>query len=346
MNSVVASVREGMAFDVRQLEVWLAANIADFQGPLAVAQFSGGQSNPTYLLTTPLQKYVLRRKPPGVLLPSAHAVDREYRVLAALANTDVPVPRPLALCTDAAVIGTWFYVMAHVEGRIFWDPTFPDVPRTERRQYYQAMNQAIASLHRLDFRAVGLGDFGKPTDYLARQIARWSKQYLEDEAAGRVAELDRLIEWLRANTPSGEEAAIVHGDFRCDNLIFHPTEPRAIAILDWELATIGHPIADFAYQLMIYRLPSLAFPGLAGVDLTKEGLPSEDDYVASYCQRTGRDGIADRDFYIAFCIFRLAAIFHGIRGRVIRGTAVGAKAQEYARHVETLAALGWAQANK
>jgi aminoglycoside phosphotransferase (APT) family kinase protein len=339
-------MREGMAFDVSPLADWLTANVQGFAGPLTVDQFSGGQSNPTYLLTTATRKYVLRRKPPGVLLPSAHAVDREYRVLVALANTEVPAPQPLAICTDTEVIGTWFYVMSHVEGRIFWDPRLPDVVSAERRGYYDAMNHAIASLHRLDFRAVGLSDFGKPTAYLARQISRWSKQYWDDPASGRVADLDRLIDWLQQNTPAGDEAAIVHGDFRCDNLIFHPTEPRVLAILDWELATIGHPLADFAYQLMIYRLPSLAFPGLAGVDLTKEGLPSEDEYVASYCRHTGRDGIPNRDFYIAFCVFRLAAIFHGIRGRVLRGTAVSVKAREYARHVETLAALGWAQAEQ
>jgi aminoglycoside phosphotransferase (APT) family kinase protein len=266
-------------------------------------------------------------------------------VLSALAGrTDVPVPRPVALCTDDAVIGTWFYVMEHVDGRIFWDPTFPEVPRAERRACYDAMNDALARVHRVDWQAAGLADFGRPARYLERQIARWAGQYAGDEAAGRVPAMDRLIEWLRANVPPGDESAVVHGDYRCDNLVFHPAEPRVVAILDWELATIGHPLADFAYHLMVYRLPSLAFPGLAGVDVRAAGLPTEAEYVAAYCRRTGRDGIPRLDFYLAFCMFRLAAIFHGIRGRVIRGTAVGANAQAYARHVEALAELGWAQA--
>jgi aminoglycoside phosphotransferase (APT) family kinase protein len=343
MDDRLTAVRAGMALDAARLEFWLQAHVAGFEGPLTVRQFSGGQSNPTYLLQTPQRRYVLRRKPPGVLLPSAHAVDREYRVIDALSRTDVPVPKPLALCTDEQVIGTWFYVMEHVEGRIFWDPRLPEVPQAQRRPVYAAMIDVIARLHRLDRRALNLEDFGKPSQYMARQIARWGRQYREDESAGRVDDMDRLIDWLQAHAPVDDEAAIVHGDFRCDNLIFDPVEPRVLAILDWELATIGHPLADFAYFLMIHRLPSLAFPGLAGVDLPGHGLPTEDECVAMYCERTGRDEFPHRDFFVAFCIFRLAAILHGIRGRVLRGTAANPRAQEYARHVEAVAAVGWRQ---
>ena len=252
-------------------------------------QFKGGQSNPTYLLLTPQKNYVLRRKPPGQLLASAHAVDREFRVISALGeHTDVPVPRAHLLCTDDAVIGTWFYVMDHVEGRIFWDPSFPDVPVPERRAHSFALCDALAKLHRVRPEAAGLGDYGKSTGYLARQIARFSKQYQEDTAGGRVESMERLIEWLPRNMPQHEPpAAVVHGDYRADNVIFHPTEPRVVAILDWELSSLGDPLADFAYHLMAYRLPTLSIPMLAGRDLEALGLPSEAEYVAHYEQVTG-----------------------------------------------------------
>jgi aminoglycoside phosphotransferase (APT) family kinase protein len=336
-----------MELDLPRLQSWLQSNLADFEGPLVVHQFAGGQSNPTYMLETPHRRYVLRRKPPGVLVPSAHAIDREYRVLAALAeHSHVPVPLPLALCMDDEVAGTSFYVMTYVEGRIFWDPRLPEVAPSERRLHLDAMNATLADLHGVDWRRADLADFGKPTHYVQRQFARWTRQYLDDELAGRVPVMDRLIEWLQVNLPTEDGSSIVHGDYRCDNLVFHPTEPTVIAILDWELATIGHPIADFAYHLMVYRLPTLAFPGLAQVDLVAEALPSEAEYVKAYCRRTGRTGIPHLDFYLAFCMFRLAASFHGIRGRMIRGSAVGTRAQEYARHVETLADLAWAQAER
>jgi aminoglycoside phosphotransferase (APT) family kinase protein len=337
---------ELLADQLAALARWLTTHVAGFAGPVSAERFADGQSNPTYLLRTPGQRYVLRRRPPGVLLPSAHAVDREFRVLGALSRTSVPVAQPLALCTDDSIIGTTFYVMVHIEGRIFWDPKLSEVPKAERRQYYAAMNEAIARLHCVDYRALGLGDFGKPDNYVARQVARWGRQYAEDSAAGRVPDLDRLIAWLTENAPASAAGAIVHGDFRCDNLIFHPVEPRVLAILDWELATIGDPLADFAYHLMIYRLPDLAFPGLQGVDLEAAGLPGEAEYLAAYCRNTGREQIPDIDYYIVFCIFRLAAILHGIRGRVARGTAVGAKARDYAQQVEPLAAIGWQLATR
>jgi aminoglycoside phosphotransferase (APT) family kinase protein len=345
-DPATTEVRAGMEIDLAALERFLAARIEGFRGPLTVRQFKGGQSNPTYLLATPDARYVLRRKPPGQLLASAHAVDREYRVLTALAGTDVPVARTLALCTDESVIGTWFYVMEHVEGRIFWDMSFPEAPREERGRYFEAMNAALAKLHRVDPAAVGLADFGKAGGYMARQIARWSKQYFEDEAAGRIESMDRVIEWLQERLPAADETAIVHGDYRCDNLIFHPAKPQVRAILDWELSTLGHPLADFAYHLTMYRLPWLAFPGLAGRDLIALGIPSEAEYVAMYCRHAGRGSIPDLDYFIVFCLFRLAGIFHGIRGRVLRGTAVSAQAREYAKHAETVADLAWGEARR
>jgi aminoglycoside phosphotransferase (APT) family kinase protein len=348
MASVVSSadsieVRTGLELDRARLTEWLCAHVPGVTQLAAVRQFRGGQSNPTYLLDCGDARYVLRRKPPGVLLASAHAVDREYRVMAALHGCGVPVARVFGLCTDPSIIGTEFYVMEFVEGRIFWDTSFPEVSREDRPRYFDALNSAIAALHSVDFRAVDLGDFGRSEGYVARQVARWSKQYVEEEAAGRVAAMDRLIDWLRANTPADGEAAIVHGDYRCDNAIFHPSEPRVLAILDWELSTIGHPVADFAYHLTMYRLPSTAFPGLLGKDLGALGIPSEQEYVAAYCRRTGREQLEHLDFYIVFCLFRLVAIFHGIRGRVARGTAVSAKARDYAAQVENLAELAWQQ---
>ncbi len=340
--------RPGLEFDADALASYLVGKLAGFAPPLVVRQFPGGQSNPTYLLTTPARRYVLRRKPPGLLLPTAHAIDREYRVMAALAaHTDVPVAQPLLLCEDAAVIGTPFYVMEHVDGRIFWDPVLPELPREQRAALFDAMNDAIAKLHGIDPAAVGLADFGRPEAYLARQIARWSKQYRADEAAGRDPCMDRLIEWLPAHLPAREPpAAVVHGDFRIDNLIFDPREPRVIAIMDWELATLGDPYADFAYHLMMYRMSNASIPGLLGRDVTALGLPSEHEYVGAYCRRRGIAAVPDLDFYLAFCMFRLAAIFHGIRGRVARGTAVSPQARRYAAQVAGMAALAWQQAQR
>ena len=342
-NRGSGEVREAHRFDPAALEGWLRANVEGYRGPLAVEQFKGGQSNPTYKLVTPERSYVLRRKPPGKLLPGAHAIDREHRVISALGRLGFPVARTYGLCLDEAVIGTPFYVMEMVDGRIFWEPSLPDVPRAERPAYFEAMNATIAELHLIDPQAAGLGDFGKPGNYFARQIARWTQQYLSDVEAGRVAAMDRLAEWLPQNVPPDEpQPRIIHGDFRCDNMIFHETEPRVLAVLDWELSTLGHPLADFSYHLMMYRMPD----ALGGADLAALNIPSEDDYVAAYCRRTGRDGLPDLDFYMAFNLFRLAGIVHGIKGRLVRGTASSAHAGEMVKRLEPLADLAWAQARK
>ncbi|TPE58667.1 phosphotransferase family protein [Sandaracinobacter neustonicus] len=347
--SGTAEVREAHRFDEAALDAWMQANVRDYAGPLEVRQFKGGQSNPTYKLITPKRAYVLRRKPPGTLLKSAHAVDREYKVITALFAQGFPVAETFGLCTDESVIGTWFYVMDCVEGRVIWDGTFPDVPTADRRRYFEAMNETIAHLHTIDPVAAGLGDFGKPGNYFARQIGRWSQQYLDDEAAGRVPEMDKLVEWLPANIPPGDEVAIVHGDYRCDNMIFHPTEPKVLAVLDWELSTLGHPLADFSYHLMMYRMPPTGTVGLTDVNLAEMNIPTEQEYVEMYCRRTGHDVAmvnANMDFYVAYNMFRLAAIVHGIRGRVVRGTAASAHAKAMSATVEPLAKLAWEQAQK
>ena len=338
-NAGTTAVRDAHRFDEAALDRWLQAHVPDYAGPLTVEQFKGGQSNPTYKLVTPARSYVLRRKPPGALLKGAHAVEREATVLSALGRAGFPVAHVHGLCEDDGVIGTAFFVMEMVEGRIFWDAAFTDVPKAERAAYFDAMNDTIARLHGIDPEAIGLGDYGKPGNYFARQIARWSKQYLADEDAGRDADMDALVEWLPANIPPGEETAIVHGDFRCDNMIFHPTEPRILAVLDWELSTLGHPLADFAYHALMYRMPPDIVAGIGGSDPAALGLPDEADYVAAYCRRTGRDGMPDYPFYIAFNLFRLAAIFHGIKGRVVRGTAASAHARERAESFPRLARL-------
>jgi aminoglycoside phosphotransferase (APT) family kinase protein len=340
-------VRAGFELDAARLQHYLQEHVPGLEAPLTIRQFAGGQSNPTYLLNTPRLNYVLRRKPAGPLLPSAHAIDREYRIMRALReHTDVPVPEALCLCTDESVIGTAFYLMTHVPGRMFWDTSFPEVPTPVRTQYFDAMNAALASLHNVDYVAAGLGDYGKAGSYFSRQLSRWSQQYEADTQAGRVSDLDRVIDWLNAHIPPGEEASLVHGDYRCDNLIFHPSEPRVLAILDWELSTVGQPLADLGYHLMMYRLPTLAVSGLFGRDLQALGIPSERDYVAAYCARTGRAGIDRLDFYLAFNLFRFAAILHGIRGRLLRGNAVSDRARDYARHVEAVASYAWQTAQQ
>lgn len=341
--SGTAEVRDQHRFDEARLLEWMNANVAGFKGPLRVEQFKGGQSNPTYKLLSPGGNYVMRRKPPGNLLASAHAVDREYRVISALHGAGFPVAKTFGLCTDESVIGTWFYVMDCVDGRVIWDTRFPDVPRDQRPAYFDAMNHTLAQLHTLDYAALGLQDYGKTGNYFERQIGRWSKQYLADEAAGRIGAMDRLVEWLPAHIPPGDDTAIVHGDYRCDNMIFHPTEPRVLAVLDWELSTLGHPLADFTYHLMMYRMPPGITAGLVGADLTALNIPSEPEYVAAYCDRTGRAGLGELDFYLAFNMFRLAAILHGIRGRVVRGTAASEHARQMASFTEPLADLAWKQ---
>ncbi|MFW2448625.1 MAG: phosphotransferase [Qipengyuania pacifica] len=341
LNTGTSPVREGHQFDYAALGAWMAANVPGFSGPMSVEQFKGGQSNPTYKLLTPNKSYVLRRKPPGPLLKGAHAVDREAKVLTGLEKADFPVAHVHALCTENSVIGTWFYVMDMVDGRVFWDATLPDVSNDDRPAYFDAMNATIAALHQINPEDVGLGNYGRPGNYFERQIGRWTKQYLDDELAGRDPAMDELIEWLPANIPQGEETSIVHGDFRIDNLIFHSTEPRILAVLDWELSTLGHPLADFAYNAMMYHMPPHIVAGLAGADLAALKIPEEEEYVAAYCERTGRSSIPNYPFYTAFNFFRLAAIFHGIKGRAIRGTASSAQAEERAKAFPELANIAW-----
>jgi aminoglycoside phosphotransferase (APT) family kinase protein len=334
------AVRQEHRFNETNLARWMQEHVEGYTGPLAVEQFAGGQSNPTFRLLTPDRRYVMRRKPPGTVLKGAHAVDREARVISALFATGYPVPRVYGLCTDDSVIGSWFYVMECIEGRIFWDARFPDVAAADRVAHFDAMNQNIARLHQIDPNQVGLGDFGRPGSYFSRQIARWSRQYVEDPDAGRNADMDALVEWLPAHIPPGDECTIVHGDFRLDNMIFHPTEPRVVAVLDWELSTLGHPLADFAYHLMMYRVPVGIISGaMGGLDLQGLGLPPEEEYLQTYCRRTGRDGIPGLEFYLAYNLFRLAAICHGIQGRVLRGTAASAAAGQLTRNFPVLARL-------
>jgi aminoglycoside phosphotransferase (APT) family kinase protein len=335
-------VPEKHRVDAMRLEAYLRAVIPGFEGPLALEQFRGGQSNPTFLLTARTGRYVLRRKPPGKLLPSAHAVDREYRVMSALSGTDVPVPKTWCLCEDESVIGTAFYVMAHVEGRVFWDPSLPGLAREDRRAVFDEMNRVIAALHGVDFSARGLADYGKPGGYFARQIARWTKQYRASETE-HIEAMERLIEWLPGHIPAGDETAIVHGDYRLDNLIFHPREPRILAVLDWELSTLGHPLADFAYHCMSWRIPGGTFRGMLGLDLEALGIPPEADHVAAYCRRAGRKRIdpADWEFCMAYNMFRAAGIAQGIMGRVRDGTAASAHALEAARSARDMAERGW-----
>jgi aminoglycoside phosphotransferase (APT) family kinase protein len=337
----LVDVREGHRFDVATLEHYLTPRIPGFAPPVQVRQFLGGQSNPTYHLTAGDRQYVLRRKPPGPLLPSAHAVDREYRVITALGDTDVPVPKTYLLCEDPSVVGTPFYVMDFVPGRIFADPMMPGIAREERAAIYDAMNDVMARLHRVDWKAVGLSEFGRPGNYFARQIHRWATQYRASETE-RIESMEKLIPWLPEHIPADDETTLVHGDYRPGNLIVHPTEPRVVAVLDWELSTLGHPLADLAYNCVPYHTgPGDNLGGVEGVDLRDLGIPSEDDYVATYCRRTGRAEIADWDFYVAFALFRLGAIAQGIMGRVVAGTASDPQAPERGKRARPLADAAW-----
>ena len=346
-NTGTQDVSERLRFDEARLESWMREQVSGFVGPIRVSQFKGGQSNPTYRIDAASGSYVLRRKPPGKLLPGAHAVEREYRVLAALGAKGFAVPRVHALCDDEAVIGTPFYVMDLVEGRIFWEAQLPGVEREQRAAHFDAMNATIAQLHSFDPGAIGLGDYGRPTSFVERQVARWSKQYLGDADAGRVETMDRLVDWLGKHLPADSgRSSVVHGDFRCDNMIFAHDQPRVVAVLDWELSTLGDPASDFTYHLMMYRMPSTLFAGLAGMDLDALGIPAERDYVTAYCRRTGRDHLPNKDYLVVFNMFRLAAILHGIRGRIARGTASSAHAVETANKLEPLAELAWAEAKK
>ena len=338
------------ALDVASLERWLGGHMPGYAGPLQVSQFKGGQSNPTYLLNTPSAAYVMRTKPGPVarLLPSAHAIEREFRVMKALGETEVPVAGMLGLCEDESVIGRAFYLMEYVQGRVMWDQALPGMQPKERAAVYDEMNRVIALLHRLSPEHLGLADFGKPGNYFERQIARWSRQYAAS-VTEPIAAMDRLIDWLPANIPLSardeKEVSIVHGDFRLDNMIFHPTQPRVLAVLDWELATLGHPLADFSYHCMAWHIPHAMGRGIGGLDPSALGIPTESAYVQRYCERTGRTDLAavaeDWNFYLAYNLFRIAAILQGIAKRVVDGTAASEQARVAGAGARPLAELGW-----
>ena len=349
-------VAERHAFDVEALQRWLSARLPGFAGPLTVEQFKGGQSNPTYKLVTPGAAYVMRSKPgPAArLLASAHAIEREFRVMSALAATAVPVARMHLLCEDEAVIGRAFYIMECVQGRVLWDQSLPGMTPAERGAIYDEMNRVIAALHSVDVQAAGLADYGRPGNYFERQIGRWSKQYVAS-ATETIVAMDELMRWLPAHIPAqardDSQVSVVHGDYRLDNLMFHPTEPRILAVLDWELSTTGHPLADFSYHCMSWHIPPGAFRGLGGLDLAALGIPEEKSYVRRYCERTGRGASADtvmRDwnFYLAYNLFRLAAILQGIVKRAQDGTAASAQAAQTAAGTRQLAEMGWEFARK
>ncbi len=329
-------VDERYKLDEGKLDAWMKANVSDYQGPLEVRQFKGGQSNPTYQLVTPSRRYVLRRKPPGKLLPSAHAVDREFKVISALGTTGFPVARAYALCTDDEVIGTMFYVMSMVEGRILWDGSLPGMSPAERKATYEAELKTLADLHNTDYAAIGLADFGRPGNYFARQIDRWTKQYKMSETQP-IPAMDRLIEFLAATVPDDDTTSIVHGDYRLDNMALHPTEPKVVAVLDWELSTLGNPLADFTYYLMNWHAPAEGRSGLQGLDLKALGIPSIEQTVEDYCRLTGRTSLPALDWYFAYNQFRLAGILQGIVGRVRDGTAASAQAVSNADRVVPLA---------
>jgi len=347
------AVGDGQPIDIDALQTWLTRHVAGFKGPLQIAQFKGGQSNPTYQLTTPDARYVLRAKPgpASKLLPSAHAVEREFTVMRALQGSAVPVPRMLALCEDEAVIGRVFFVMEFIDGRVLWDPSLPGLPAEQHAPIYDEMNRVLAALHTVDWAACGLASFGKPGNYLERQIARWTRQY-QASVTEPIPEMDWLATWLPAHMPPSARAdtsAIVHGDFRLDNMVFHPTEPRVLAVLDWELCTLGHPLADFNYHCLAWHTPAGPGRGLEGLDLDALGIPALDAYIARYCERTGQstalatpDALrADWDFYLAYSLFRLAAIAQGIAKRVEAGTAASAQAKAAGASARPRAQRAW-----
>ncbi len=335
------------AFDEAALARWLRGHVEGFGGDLKVEQFKGGQSNPTFLLGAGGHRYVLRRKPSGELLPSAHAVDREFRVISALARTDVPVPRAYALCEDTSVIGAMFYVMDYVDGRVLWDPGLPGMQPQERRAHFDELGRVIAALHCIDPTAVGLADYGKPGNYIERQVARWTRQYRAAESE-KIEAVERLIEWLPAHVPPGDETRIVHGDYRFDNVIFHPTEPRILAVLDWELSTLGHPLVDFAYHCMAWHMTAgEGTRGLKGLDLQALGIPSEADYLQAYLKRTGRtEPVSPQDwiYFLVFGMFRLVGIVQGIKKRALQGNASSEQAIQAGSRTRPLAEQAWALA--
>jgi len=354
-NTGTKPVADQHAFDIGALQSYLEARLEDFRGPLTVEQFKGGQSNPTYKLVTPQRSYVMRSKPgpAAKLLASAHAIDREFTVMRALHGTDVPVPRMHLLCEDEGVIGRAFYVMEFMPGRVLWDQSLPDIDKAHRSAYYDEMNRVIAALHSVDVSGAGLAGYGKPGNYFERQIGRWTKQY-QASITEPIESMDRLIEWLPAQIPPSardeSQVSVVHGDYRLDNLVFHATEPRIIAVLDWELSTVGHPLADFSYHCMSWHIQPGQFRGIGGLDLAALGIPDEKEYVRRYCERTGRADpqavMADWNFYLAYNLFRLAGILQGIAKRVEAGTASSAQARQAGAGARPLAEMGWAIARR
>ena len=330
---------------MEQLREYLQGQLPGFEGALEVEQFRGGQSCPTYQLTAPSGRYVLRRKPPGKLLPSAHAVDREYKVLSALSAAGFPVAKPLLLCEDDSVVGTMFYVMEFVEGRVFWDPAMPALDPEQRAEAYSAMARTLAQLHAYDVDAIGLGDFGRPGNYFSRQIGRWSKQYVASETH-EIKEMHQLMAWLPESNPSDELSCLVHGDFSLHNILYHPTEPRVVAVLDWEISTLGHPLGDLSYNALVWYAPRFdgGMATLAGQRLGALGIPALDTYLNDYCRLAGRDPIPDMAWYRAYTMFRLAAIYQGIIGRVRDGTAANPHALELEARIRPLAEAAWAEA--
>ncbi|MBU2168201.1 MAG: phosphotransferase [Alphaproteobacteria bacterium] len=333
------------ALDGATLDAWLTENVDGYEGPLTLRQFKGGQSNPTYELATPGKTYVLRRKPPGVLLPSAHAVDREFRVISALHAQGFPVARPYTLCTDDTVIGSMFYVMDKVEGRVFWDLKLPGLIPAERRAIYEAQTDTLAALHRFDPDAIGLSDYGKPGNYFARQVGRWTKQYQASEI-DTIKAMDQLIAFLPQSLPADGPTRIVHGDFRLDNMILAPDRAEVRAVLDWELSTLGDPMADFSYLLIAWVIPATLRNGLAGADLEALGIPSVGETVARYAEKSGTAPPANLDWLFAYNLFRLAAICQGIAGRVRDGTAASSHARTMAAQVGPLSDAAWSFAKK
>lgn len=338
----VIEVREAHRFDQAKLERYLEQHLDGYAGPLTIKQFSSGQSNPTFQLTTPDRRYVLRKKPPGKLLPSAHMIEREYRVFTALADTDVPVPVTHLLCEDPSVIGTPFYVMDFIEGRVFTDNTLQELEPKERRAIYDDMNRVLAALHSVDYRSKGLSDYGKPGNYFERQVRRWSEQYLASKT-DELPSMEKLITYLQQNIPADDTTSIVHGDYQLYNLMYHPTEPRILAVLDWELSTLGHPMADLAYNCMKYHQAGELAPLVFGGDT---GIPTEEEFVAQYCERTGRARVDDWNFYLAFSFFRLASIIQGVYKRGLDGNASSVKALSMKDVVVQTADTGWAIANR
>ena len=338
-------VEERHRFDEARLAEWMKANVSGYEGPLTVSQFKGGQSNPSFRLDTPTHSYVMRRKPLGKLLPSAHAVDREFKVISALHPQGFPVAKPWALCVDNDVLGSFFYIMDNVEGRIFWNGTLPQSSAEERRAIYEAEISTLARLHNYDPNAIGLSDFGKPGNYFSRQIDRWTKQYKASETR-HIEVVEKLIEWLPRTVPTQERVSVVHGDYRIDNMIFHSSEPRVAAVLDWELSTLGDPLADFTYFLSHWVMPPEGRSGLSGLDLKSMGIPSMEEAVALYCKITNRPGLPQLEWYFAYNMFRLACITQGIAGRVRDGTASSARAMEAGSRTEPLATMAWHFAQK